>query len=315
MRSLLRRIAAVGLSVLLLWGPVNPATAATDPPSSPPPSGSSPTASTSYSLKPTDFSLMVSPTRLTVGPADIGTVQKILVVNRGQAPTAVTVQKRNFTAGADGSLVFQQDAPYAASDWVSVDPESFQIAPGDTQTVTATITEPAAPDAGDHQVAIVFLVPSGQTDGNIKINRGIGTPVYITVPGPTDDSVALGDLSASAFAINGPVTLTTTVRDTGTVHRDFRDPNPLTVDTAGDAAPFPDFTVIRGGTREVSTTWDPPLMCVCNPSVSIVNADGTVQSASVRVIVFPLKLLGILLGAVLVGWVIVLFSRRRSRAR
>lgn len=257
---------------------------------------------------------MISPTRLAIGPADIGTTQKFLVVNQGQAAANVNVQKQNFIGAADGSLTFQADAPYSASEWVTVDPMTFEIAPGATQTVTAKVTLPENPDAGDHQMAIVFLVPSGQTSANIKINRGIGTPMYITVPGPIDDSVRLNTFQAPGFAIGGPVTLTAQLDNTGTVHRDFRGDHPLRIDTAGETTQFPDFTVVRGGTRDISTDWEPPLMCICNPSITVVNADGSVQTMSQQVIVFPLQWLGIAIGVGLLIGLLIFLVRRRYRS-
>ncbi|MDQ1399856.1 MAG: hypothetical protein QOK20_1788 [Acidimicrobiaceae bacterium] len=266
------------------------------------------------SATPPAFSLTVSPTRLVVGQADIGVSQKIQVTNNGKSSESVNVEKRNFTGGSDGSLVFQDSAPYSASEWVTIDPATFDVAPGATQIVTASITVPSAPEPGDHQVALVFLVPAGQTSANIKINRGIGTPVYITVAGVTNDSTSLSDLSAKGFATGGPVKITAKIHDTGTVHRDFRGATPLKISASGTAAAFPDFTVMRGATREISTTWDPPLMCICHPSVSVVNADGTRHSMTVRIIVLPLPGLGIIAGAALMlaigGWL----ARRQFRA-
>jgi hypothetical protein len=263
---------------------------------------------------PPDFSLTISPTRLVLGPADTGTVQKIQVINNGQAPAAVTVEKRNFSGGADGTLVFQEAAPYSASDWVTISPSSFNVAPGATQIVTAAVSVPATPEPGDHQVALVFLVPAGQTTANIKINRGIATPVYITVAGPTSNSATLSNLKAKGFAIGGPVTITAKVHDTGTVHRDFRGDSPLKISGAGSAAAFPDFTVMRGSTRDISTTFDPPLFCICHPKVSFVNADGKAQSMTVQVIVVPLPLMGTLAGAVMLLGIAFWLSRRGYRA-
>jgi hypothetical protein len=301
-------------ALMSLWL-VAPASGSVASASGPPtPVGSTPTGGTTYKQVASEFSLTVSPTRLVVGQKDIGKVQKVLVVNQGQSPVSVTVQKRSFTGGRDGALVFQENAPYSASNWVTVSPTSFTVAPGVSQTVTATIKVPAGPEPGDHQVALVFMVPAGKSAGNIKINRGIGAPVYITVPGPVDDSASLSDLSAKGFAMRGPVTLTATMNNTGTVHRDFRGATPLKVTGAGTAAPFPDFTVIRGSTRDISTTWNPPLICICNPTVSFVNAAGTVQSYSVRVIVLPLPLMGIFLATLLLGWLVVALARRRYQA-
>jgi hypothetical protein len=270
----------------------------------------SPSTSVAYPTVSSPFSLLVSPTRLVVTPADIGRADRILVVNRGQDPVLVTVQKQNFSGGTDGTLAFQQNAPYAAADWIAVRPDRFELAPGATQAVTAAITMPAAPEPGDHQVAIVFLVPAGQNGANVRINRGIAMPVYITVPGPTDDSASVTDLRAPGFVMAGPVDIAAQVRDTGTVHRDFRGGSRLTVDIGGAEVAFPDFTVLRGSTRDVSTTWDPPLMCVCHPTVSIVDSGGVVRTASVRVVVFPLYQLVIVI-VILV--LLVLVTRRWYR--
>jgi hypothetical protein len=272
-----------------------------------------PTNSTSYRPVPSRFSLTVSPTRVIATQDDLGAVPPILVVNRGHSAVPVTVQTRNFTGGSDGSLIFRKDASYSAAEWVAVGPTSFVVAPGASQTVTATVTVGPEPEPGDHQVAIVFLVPAGKSSANININRGIAIPVYVAVSGPTDDSASLSDLDAPGFVMTGDVEVTAKMHNTGTVHRDFRDTTRLHVDVAGATPAFPDFTVMRGATRDISTTWDPPLMCVCHPAVSIVSADGTVQTTTIRVIVFPLHLLGIAVG-VLLALAAGFWLRRRRRA-
>ena len=259
------------------------------------------------------FSLEVSPSRLVVGQLDIETVQKITVINRGQASVAVNVEKRNFVAGVDGAFKYEAVAPYSASAWVTVSPASFTLASGTTQVVTATVKQPAMAEPGDHELAVVFLVPSGKTSGNIKINRGIATPMFITVPGPTTNTATISNLHAPGFASGEPVTITATIHNTGNVHRDFRAGSPLTIDAPGRAAAFPDFTVTRGAVRDISTTWNPPLFCICNPTVRIFNADGTASVATVRVIVFPVRLAIIGLVSILIIVGAVLLARRRYK--
>ena len=184
------------------------------------------------------------------------------------------------------------------------------MASGARQVVTVRVAVPPNPDLGDHQVALVFLVPADETDANIKVNRGIATPVFITVPGPTDSSVSISDLSAPGFALRGPVNIPAQLRSTGTVHRDFRGDAPLTVTSAGSTTPFPDFTVMRGATRDVSTRWDPPLLCVCNPTVTYLDAAGVPQTATATVVVFPADLFA---GLVLLAVAIVFAIRWRRR--
>lgn len=259
------------------------------------------------------FSLTISPTRFVIDDANIGETQRIEVVNGGGADVTVVVQKRNFTGRSDGSLDFQDSAPYAASEWVSVDPMSFDIAAGKTKTVDVTVTMPNGPEPGDHQVALVFLVPAGETTANVKINRGIAIPVYVAVPGDIDNSASISALSGPGFATGGPISIDATVIGIGTVHRDFRDGSPLMMSADGGSTAFPDFTVVRDSTRVVSATWDPPFMCICHPTVSIVNADGTVETKSIRVIVFPLQFFAVGIGAVIIVLLGIRLARRRYR--
>jgi P pilus assembly chaperone PapD len=305
-----RRHAALAACVLIgLVSVADGAGARTPAPTAPAPSNS-----TTYSTRPTAFSLTISPTRLVVDRDKIGERHRILVVNRGQASLTVTVQRRNFIGSPDGSLAFQQNAPYAAANWVTVSPSAFTIAPGRSTWVNLRIAVPAAPEAGDHQVALVFLVPAADTNANVHINRGVATPVYITVPGPTDNSASPRNLQAPGFSGGGRVTLTAKVHNTGNVHRDFRGTTPLRVRASGDAAVFPDFTVLRGATRDISTTWQPPLMCICHVGVTVANADGTSHTVSVRVIVFPVVPVLVILGALLVLLLLVFLLRRRYHA-
>ena len=316
-----RCIIAVGLSVLALTGALDPGVASAAPtpdPASPsfasanPGSPSStPSTSVSYQRDQRNFSLSVIPARLAFGARDIGSTQQITLVNRGQAPLPVTVQKRNFTVGSDGSLRYQQDAPYAAASWVFVNPEQILVKPGEAQVVTATVKAPKAYEPGDHQVALVFEVPAAKSTGNIQINRGVGLPIYITAPGKVIDSVSLSGMAAPRFVAGGPVTITAKVTNSGTVHHDFRKPSPLTVTGPGTAEPFPDFTVPRDLVRNIATTWDPPFLCICHPSVTMTSANGGPQTQSVRVIVFPWHLLAILVGAVLLFLLLIRTRRRR----
>jgi hypothetical protein len=270
----------------------------------------SPDQTTTYQTVPDDFNLTVSPTRLIVGPEDTGKTQEVRVVNRGTAAVHVDVNAQSFVGGTDGSLVFQEDAPYSAAEWVSISPTGFDLQPGTEQVVTTTIAVPTNPDLGDHQVALVFLVPAGESGGNIKVNRGVATPVYITVPGPVDESATVSDLTAPGFSSGGTVKVAATVENTGTVHRDFRGESALPIEGAGSTT-FPDFTVVRGGERQISVDWKPPLFCICNLSVSVDNADGVSTTDTVQVIVFPVVPALILLGGLALVVVLVIFAYKQ----
>ncbi len=98
------------------------------------------------------------------------------------------------------------------------------------------------------------------------------------------------------------------------MHQDYRGSTALDVSASGTTTPFPDFTILRGSTRDVSTTWDPPFMCICHASVSITARDGTQQTKSVRVIVIPFRTLAIIGGVLLLLALLAFWMRRRYRA-
>ncbi len=320
MTGLLRLSSALGVSALIVMGALVPHVANAETPVPTGPSASAtggaqaPTPSTSYSQSSAQFGLTISPVRLAIAPDDINKVHEVLAVNRGQAPVTVDVEKRNFTAGSTGALTYDENAPYAASKWVTVKPTHFVLQPGTSQVVTAKAAQPAGAEAGDHQFALVFFVPS-EGEGNVKVKRGLAAPVFVTVPGDLDDSISLTGLAAPSFSRGNAVDITATVNNLGNVHRDFRAPSPLSVTSAGSAAAFPDFTVPRDSTRDISTSWDPPFMCICHPTVSFANDGQAVQSQSVRVIVFPWHLLLILIGAVSLVLLMVKLARRSFRAQ
>ncbi|MDP9861652.1 MULTISPECIES: hypothetical protein [Streptosporangium] len=263
----------------------------------------------------TDFSLTVSPTRLAVQPGDIDEKQRFQVVNQGERPVDVEVRKADFKPDLDGTLLFQPKAPYSASNWVTVTPDRFRLPAGRTRSVSVRISVPSAPEPGDHQLALIFMVPAGTGAGNIRVNRGIGAPVYIAVPGPVDDSAEVTGLRAPGFALGGPLTFTTTVRDTGTVHRDFRGDDRLRLRVNGESVAFPDFTVGRGAIREISTTFDPPLWCLCRAAVSIPGPGGTPTAATATVVVLPLHWLAAVVLTAAGLYLLARHARRRYRAQ
>jgi hypothetical protein len=164
-------------------------------------------------------------------------------------------------------------------------------------------------------VGIVFKVPADQGAGNVSISGAVGAEMLIQVPGTLIRHIEFGPLEAPAIADGGPIMFELTVRNLGTVHRDFIRPRELFAMMNGERVPFPDFTVLRDATRQVRTAWfDPPLICICHVRVTTDDGQGATISAEARVIVFPVRfVVGVLfagIGLLLVtrGW------RHRVRA-
>jgi hypothetical protein len=266
-----------------------------------------------------DFSLTVSPSRMIVPADEIARARQFTVTNQGRLPVDVVVGTASFTVGRTGELVFEAGAPHSAAGWVAARPDRFHLAAGAAERVDLRIVVPTTAEPGEHQVAVIFSVPAAAGTGRIGVSRSVGAPVYVTVPGPVVDSVKVTGLRAPGLSLGGPVSLTATVSNAGTVHRDFVGGDRLAARVAGGTAPFPDFTLLRGSSRQVSARWtDPPLFCVCRVTVSATNPGGPSPNATTTIVVLPLRLIGSVLAAVLVllllGWLLLRWVRARRSA-
>ncbi|MFF7603203.1 fimbrial biogenesis chaperone [Streptomyces mirabilis] len=246
------------------------------------------------------FALKVSPTRLVMSPDQTATVQHFQVSNTGKVKGDVNVSATSVEQHADGSLTYPPTAPYSAANWVAMTPQHFQLDPGATQKVTVHLTVPAAPEPGEHYVALLSLVPS-QAQNRMRINRGVAVPLLVTVRGSTIDAVKATNLETSGLSVGGPISLTATVKETGTVHHDFYGPHHnLVAEADGTKIAFSDFTVLRGSSRTVKTQWtDPPLACVCHIKVAIPQKGGRPEVVEATVVRLPLRLVGWIVMAII----------------
>jgi hypothetical protein len=260
------------------------------------------------------FSLTLAPTRLIVPATGQPSTQIITLTNDGASMVPVTALRYDFNQAPDGAIQFVPARPRSAASWLTVTPTTFVIAPGHRQQIRVRIAIPPNPDPGEHQVGLVFSVPSGKTDNNIAVNRGVGTQLLISVPGPVVHGTTLTRLNVPRFVDGRSVQLTATIHNTGTMHSDYLGAAPLQATIQGTQLAFPDFTVLRGATRIIgSRAQHLPLICVCRVTVTTDDGIGGATSLSRRFIVFPLRAaIGMLLLTIAL---IVLLRRRRIRHR
>ncbi|MEU2743210.1 hypothetical protein ABZ656_50180 [Streptomyces sp. NPDC007095] len=246
------------------------------------------------------FAIKVSPTRLVMSPDQVTTVEHFKVSNTGKVKGDVNVSATSVEQHADGSLTYPPTAPYSAANWVAMTPQHFQLDPGATQKVTVHLTVPAAPEPGEHYVALLSLVPSHEQN-RMLINRGVAVPLLVTVRGSTIDAVKATNLETAGLSVGGPISLTATVKETGTVHHDFYGPrHNLVAEADGTKIAFSDFTVLRGSSRTVKTQWtDPPLACVCHIKVAIPQKGGRPKVVEATVVRLPLQLVGGIVTAII----------------
>ena len=283
-------LALLGLFYLYSTGALNQAI----------PKGIRPPAASSKPDTGAKFSMTVSPARIVIPQGAAHQEVTYVVSDSGAEDLAVTVVTGEISQRPDGGVVFAPAARGSAAAWVTPSPRTFSLKPGESQSVLVAVDIPTNPDAGDHQVGLTFLVPIQGSAGNVNINRGIGTQMLIAVPGPVVHDVSFGGLTGPWFADGGPIPLTLTVTNRGTVHDDYYDPTGVQGSASGGRVAFNDFSVLRETTRTVAGTWgNPPLLCWCTVRAYGDNGNGGTVIASTRVFVFPFRILvGLLVASV-----------------
>ncbi len=114
--------------------------------------------------------------------------------------------------------------PTSIKSWVSKIP-SFNLAPGQSRTVTASITVPANASPGGHYGVIRFSGHEGsENSGNVAQIASAGTLVLIDVEGDVKESLELASFTPSKnnqvgfFFETGPIKFVSRFTNTGTVH-------------------------------------------------------------------------------------------------
>ena len=237
------------------------------------------------------FSITVSPGRVVIPPSPSHQETSFEVSDTGGEDLDVTVATGELTQRPDGGVVFSGASRGSAASWVTPSPRAFSLKPGGSQTVQVVIDIPANPEPGDHQVGLTFLVPVKGSGGTVNINRGIGTQLLIAVPGPVVHHVELSALAGPRFSDGGPVPLTLTVSNRGTVHEDYYQPNGVRGAASAGKVSISDFSVLRQVTRTVRGEWtNPPLLCWCTVRAYADDGTGATVAVSTRIFVFPFRL-------------------------
>jgi hypothetical protein len=131
----------------------------------------------------------------------------------------ITVHIEDFTAKGDqGQVELTANSPYSVASWTKVSPAKFELAPGESQEVTATIKAPADA-AGGHFGSFVFSVQPDSPNGNAAtVSQEIASLFLVKVSGPVDEKLVIKDFTAPSFSEFGPVDLSVNFSNTGNVY-------------------------------------------------------------------------------------------------
>lgn len=102
-------------------------------------------------------------------------------------------------------------------DWVKLDTPTGTIAPNSTAEIPFTITVPADAPAGG-QYATIVVSQSSAVDNSISSVVGMASIIYADVAGETTHSGEVLDTSMPGFSFVTPISIATTITNTGNVH-------------------------------------------------------------------------------------------------
>ena len=239
------------------------------------------------------------------------------------------------TAEGETDLLAGDERPRDVGAWTRTDTSSITVPAGGQVTVPFTVTVPEDATAGDHVGGIVtsLTVTEEGVDGTrVKVERRLGSRIYLRVTGDLRPELTFTELSAQYHAsINpfapGTMELTYTVENTGNVRLratclarvatslGFEE----RVDEAADMAellPDNSFTF----TQRVAGVW-PGLSTTSSIELEPYDASGetlrppvapTIARTSTTLVPWPAI---VLLAAVASGAVVAILLRRRTRRR
>lgn len=274
-----------------------------------------------------EFSLTLSPAKSEVSAAQLAHPQTYTLYNTGSAAQHIVVTATSFLQNRDGSYAFTRgDA--LINQAVSVFPSEFTVKPGEHQAVQVKV---GIRSGGEHMVGLLFTAPGQASPGHAAVNRSIGAQILAAAPGPAAHGAQVSKTNIVKLApgtsqffgqpaslFGGAIPMTATVKNLGTVHRTYAGDGALHVAITGWGASadnrqirFPDFTVLRDSTVEVSSTWsNPPLVCFCRSTVTADDGQGHLTTASSRILVFPIVPSGGVVALAVGLWMV----RRNRRA-
>jgi hypothetical protein len=250
------------------------------------------------------------------GGAALGTIDVEL---RGEGGHRFRVLVEDIGQRPDGSQVYApaSGSRRSASSWVGVSPTTFAGGPGRTQPVQFQVAVPADAEPGDHLTSLtVQRLAGGCGEPTATAVQAVSVRLTIRVRGRLRPRAAITALEVPGVADGGPVSVATTVRNSGNVTLDFGGANRagVTIRDGGEekaALPFGG-QLFPGQTREFVSRWeDPPLFGDFEAEASVRTGDGAVRREEGFWVV-PWREIGALLLLVAAA---VLFARAWRRRR
>jgi hypothetical protein len=263
-------------------------------------------------------SMEVSPPsqEISAKPGETLTV-KSKIRNRTEQPLPVTARIQDFVASGDeGQVALTDQGPWSVSNWTTISPTSFTLAPNETKEVTATVKVPANGAAGGRYGSFVFLASGKAEPGKAVLSQEVASLFLIDIEGPKEEKIDILSFTVPGFMEFGPVPFTLTYKNSGNVHLKTYGVIAIT-DMFGRKVTDLIQTgtnIFPGADRKVSVNWEDKMLFGKYTALAIINTGGTKNdtvTATATFTVIPVRIIAII---ILAGIFIFLIRKRLSRA-
>ena len=139
--------------------------------------------------------------------------------NPGSSKLPISVHIEDFLAkGEEGQVELTSQSPYSVISWTQVSPEKFELAPGESKEVTATIKVPSDA-AGGRFGSFVFAVQPDAPEGTAAtVSQQVASLFLLKVSGPVDEKLTVKTFNAPKFSEFGPIPFDININNSGNVH-------------------------------------------------------------------------------------------------
>jgi len=165
-----------------------------------------------------------------IKPGGTDTHTMTMSVGPGEDPTDILVEVYGFGQNMDlGYLALNpadDTSPYSARSFITLDNSSVHLEPGIAKTINAKISVPANAGPGGRYALIYIHALPGKGK---SFTTAVLVPVLVTIGGTTPTVTgSITDLSVGEVTLGQPITVTTTLKNTGNYHY-YRTVNTITV--------------------------------------------------------------------------------------
>jgi len=195
--------------------------------------------------------------RLSIKPGDQQSGD-IIVMNAGSSPIKIKAYVNDWIYANDGSKDFMKpgSSVYSCSNWIKLDPTSFDLSPKQDKKVHYVITAPKT-SSGGHVSVIFFESQIGKTDV-IAVSGRIGSVIYVDTEGDSLRNGSLGPITVSGSRESDKISISVPFSNKGnTFMSEKADISVFKDDKLVAGGPINPVKTLPGDTRSAVLTLEP----------------------------------------------------------